>query len=320
MRAAVLVILAAVGVVGVLAGTASATVTIATVPVGDAGNPGELSGAGAGGYGADRICGSVEYAYNIGQYEVTASQYCSFLNAKAKTDTYGLYNASMWNDTSNGCMIQQSGTSGNYTYSVATGYGNRPVNYVSYWDSCRFANWLHNGQDNGDTESGAYTLNGYNGDDGRTIQRNTNWQWAVTSEDEWYKSAFYNPSTGGYYDYPTSSNHLNIGTANYVYSYVGHTTDVGDYGNASPYGTFDQGGNVWEWHEAVMLGSWRGLRGGSFYTYENILRASNRDDYGNPSYESLGIGFRVVQVPEPATLMLLALGGLAITRRRLGQQ
>jgi hypothetical protein len=28
------------------------------------------------------------------------------------------------------------------------------------------------------------------------------------------------------------------------------------------------------------------------------------------------VGFRVVQVPEPATLSLLALGGLAILRRR----
>ena len=37
--------------------------------------------------------------------------------------------------------------------------------------------------------------------------------------------------------------------------------------SASPYGTFDQGGNVWEWNEtaySVCCGSYRGLRGGSF--------------------------------------------------------
>ena len=144
-----------------------------TVPVGDPGNAGEVSG---GVYGAtDRICGSVGYNYRVGKYEVTAKQYTDFLNAKAKSDPYGLYIISMW-DTSAGCKILQSGTSGNFSYSVASDYANRPVNCVSFWDACRFANWLGNGQGNGDTENGAYTIpNGYNGIDGRTIQRNAGW-------------------------------------------------------------------------------------------------------------------------------------------------
>ena len=83
-----------------------------------------------GGYGADRICGAVGYTYNIGKYEVTAGQYTEFLNAVAKTDTYGLYNTNMWSSTY-GCKIQQSGSSGSYTYSVASDYANRPVNYVA---------------------------------------------------------------------------------------------------------------------------------------------------------------------------------------------
>ncbi len=38
-----------------------------------------------------------------------------------------------------------------------------PVNFVSFWDGLRFANWLHNGQPTGaqgnsTTEDGAYTL------------------------------------------------------------------------------------------------------------------------------------------------------------------
>ena len=74
---------------------AQAAITIDTVPVGNAGNAGELSGAGAGGYGPDRICGSVGYTYNIGKYEVTAGQYTAFLNAVAATDTYGLYSTGM---------------------------------------------------------------------------------------------------------------------------------------------------------------------------------------------------------------------------------
>jgi hypothetical protein len=42
---------------------------------------------------------------------------------------------------------------------------NRPVLHASFLDACRFCNWLHNGQGDGDIESGAYTPNGYTGTD-----------------------------------------------------------------------------------------------------------------------------------------------------------
>lgn len=88
----------------------------------------------------------------------------------AKTDTCSLYNSGM----SIYCGIAQSGSSGSYAYSVASNDVNLPLVCVSFWDSCRFANWLGNGQPNGSegvgtTETGAYTLNGYDGDDGGTI-------------------------------------------------------------------------------------------------------------------------------------------------------
>jgi hypothetical protein len=62
---------------------AQASIVIDTVPVGNPGNAGELSGAGAGGFGPDRICGTVAYTYSIGKYEVTAGQYTEFLNKVA---------------------------------------------------------------------------------------------------------------------------------------------------------------------------------------------------------------------------------------------
>ena len=125
-----------------LGSLAQAAITIDTVPVGDPGNAGELSGAGAGGYGPDRTCGPVAYSYKIGKYEVTAAQYADFLNKVATTDTYGLYNANMDAavEYSQGCNIKRSGSSGSHTNSVAADWANRPVNYVSYWDACRFAN------------------------------------------------------------------------------------------------------------------------------------------------------------------------------------
>jgi len=100
-----------------------------------------------------------------------------------------------------------------------------------------------------------------------------------------------------------------------------YRTEVGDHENSdSPYGTFDQGGNVWEWNEAVLYGLYRGLRGGSFSTYDNYLHASYRYYYDGPypSCEFRSIGFRVVEVPEPVSLGLLALGTAVLLTRRGG--
>ncbi|MBN1491491.1 MAG: SUMF1/EgtB/PvdO family nonheme iron enzyme [Phycisphaerae bacterium] len=318
LRASVFVL-----VVALLAGTAMA-VNIETVPVGNPGNAGELSGSGAGGYGPNRICGAVAYTYNIGKYEVTAGQYTEFLNKVAAADMYGLYNTYMWSDTY-GCKIQRSGSSGSYTYSVASNYANRPVNYVSWGDSVRFANWLHNGQPTGPqgagtTETGAYTLNGAMTDaELSAVTRNVNWKWAITSEDEWYKAAYHKNDgiTGNYWPYPTSSDHINTSMANYGMS-VGHTTDVGGYLYPSPYGTFDQGGNVWEWNEAAPYSAFRGERGGSFSSYDGDLLASGRNYGDYPTYECVSIGFRVSEVPEPTSLALLAFGGIGMVVRRGG--
>lgn len=309
-----------------------------TVTVGDPGNAADTRYETPG-------YGSVGYTYNIGKYEITAKQYCDFLNAKAKTDTYGLYNSFMdAGHDSYGCGIKRSGDSGNYTYSVADDWANRPVNWVSYWDACRFANWLGNSQGNGDTETGAYTLNGYNGDDGSWIQRNVGATWVVTSEDEWYKAAYYKGggTTAGYWLYPTSSNtapgrdmadasgnNANYHTPPYEFPHAPpidsdkYTTVVGEFENSdSPYGTFDQGGNVFEWNEAIVYQpaniAFRGLRGGSCDVGGSNLQASYRY-YGGALGENQQFGFRVSEVPEPSSIIALA-GGLisllGIRRRR----
>ena len=59
-----------------------------------------------------------------------------------------------------------------------------------------------------------------------------------------------------------------------------YRTEVGAHENSdSPYDTFDQGGNVWEWNEAILYGSYRGLRGGSFDYHDGFLRAASRADF-----------------------------------------
>jgi len=313
-------------------------VTIETVPVGNVGN------ADDNGYGA------VSYDYNIGKYEVTAGQYRDFLNAVAATDTYGLYSASM-DSSSWGCQITRSGSSGSYTYDFSgrpsgteADWADRPVNYVSWGDAARFANWLHNGQpglvtpvgqDLNSTEDGAYFLNGATDDaDLLAVLREADWTWAITSEDEWYKAAYHknDGDSNNYFDYPTSSdtapsndlttpddgnNATFYDNGYYTIDSPYYRTEVGEHEESnSPYDTFDQGGNVWEWNEAV-IGSYRGLRGGSFYYGGNTLHGSLRLNI-DPTYEGDDIGFRVSEVPEPASMAILVLGAVGLVSRRKG--
>ena len=161
--------------------TAVSAVTIDWVIVGDPGNAPDDTGRGR-----------VDYVYRIGKYEVTNSQYCEFLNSVAASDTYGLYNPEMASGYGGTGGITRSGTPGSYTYSARAGHANMPVNYVSYYDSLRFVNWLANGQisgsqDSSTTEDGAYTFTGATSASGRKPGAEV----FLTSEDGWQKAAFY---------------------------------------------------------------------------------------------------------------------------------
>ena len=311
------------------------------VTVGDAGNPNDQDYSGQAQFGA------VATSYAIGTYEVTLNQYTAFLNAVAATDTYALYNTSMASDL-NSAGIARANSPGSYTYSVI-GSGARPVTYVSFYDAMRYANWLGSGS----TETGTYTLLGGTEvpSNGLTVARNGGAQVWIPSENEWYKAAYYDPSVGGpvddYWLYPTQSdaipnsrngsvsdansgnfyrddavaNGFNGGLAvTNSTSYSGtqnYLTDAGAFTQAdSYYGTFDQGGNVWEWNDTI-IGSSRGLRGGSWDYRESYLQAGPRYFDVGPKSEYDYVGFRVATVPEPtAAVSLIFAGGLLLSRRK----
>jgi sulfatase modifying factor 1 len=284
--------------------TTSASVTMDWITVGNAGNSADpLTGYGA-----------VGYEYRIGKYEVTNAQYGAFLNAAAKTDSYGLYNSKM-----SSLGITQSGSSGSYTYSVTTALANRPVAHISWYDAARMANWMMNGQGSGSTETGAYTLNGAISG---IVLANAGAQVYIPTEDEWYKAAYYNAASQTYSLHANGQNSITMADANYSNSVGSSTasTDVGTYSaDPSSYGTFDQGGNVVEWNDAVISDSLRGLRGGAWGSLDvNNLASSSR--YGSdPSLESdYGyFGFRLASVPEPSSLVLTMLAsGMMLSRRK----
>jgi formylglycine-generating enzyme required for sulfatase activity len=276
-----------------LAVQAQALVSISWVTVED---PDATSDAATG-------YGNVNSAYRIARYETTISQYVEFLNSAAKSDPYGLYNPSMASDL-NIAGIARSGISGEYVYSVI-GNGNKPVTYVSWFDAARFANWIHNGQTPGGTETGVYNLSGSTSGIHSVQPGASIW---IPTEDQWYKAAYHVPATlSSFWSYPTSSSlaqsngsavegvlvgnpfsgyyvvYNSYAAANFFYndginnSYNGgyavtesstysssqnYLTPVGNYVGSSPYGsvfiksphgTYDQGGNVWEWNDATAV-------------------------------------------------------------------
>ena len=289
-------------------------VTIDWVTVGDPGNgPDTASNC------FSENCGSVGYSYFLSKFEVTNAQYAEFLNAKAAEDPLELYNPLMDEELQGG--ITRSGNSGSFAYSVKPGFENKPVNYVSFFDALRFSNWLRNGLGGGDTETGAYTLEGGTAvpSNWMTVTRNAGAHIFLPSENEWYKAAYYDLISASYFEFPAGFDATITCTAPTAapnsancFGGIPGVTDVGAFaGSASPNGTFDQGGNVWEWNEEIALGSSRGLRGGNWGVFVGDL-ASSAPSSAHPSVERGGIGFRLASlVPEPGT-SLLSMTSLAV--------
>jgi formylglycine-generating enzyme required for sulfatase activity len=272
------------------------------VPIGDADNPDDTTGS-------PNPAGKVEYAYRMGKFEISED------------------------------MINKANTLGGLGITHDNRGANKPATSVSWFEAATFVNWLN-------TSTGhtpAYKFNGstfelwQSGDAGynpNNLFRNSQAFYFLPSADEWHKAAYYDPTVGVYYDYPTGSDSAPDGI-----DFAGDTTfdavfldggfnpepnDITDVGVLSPYGTAGQGGNVFEWEETEFdlvndsSSSARGVRGGDWNNGSGGLLSSLRS-FGFPTGEySGGVGFRVASIPEPSTMLLgvFGAGGLLVWRRR----
>jgi formylglycine-generating enzyme len=314
-------------------------VTIDWVTVGDPGNAADTTGD-------PNPAGAVADAFQIMKYEWTNSQYVDFLNAvdASGTNPNSVYNTNMGSDARGGISFTSGASSGS-KYAARTNMGDKPVNYVSWFDAARVANWLQNGQGSGSTETGAYTLSG--AISGTAPAVNPGASYFLPTEDQWYKAAYYKggSTNAGYWDYATQSdtaptavtadgtgvgsagstgNFANFNSAADWNSQNGNVTTVGTNGGASAYAAFDMSGNIREWNDLTgAAGLSRGLRGGHWNVNTPFHLSSSDSGSGNPSGEFSGIGFRLaspVAVPEPSTWVMglagIACGGWQVYRRR----
>jgi formylglycine-generating enzyme required for sulfatase activity len=226
-------------------------------------------------------------AYYIGKYEVTNTQYANFLNDVGKQSDGG----PPWLDI---YWSQIDSVGGSYV--PKSGFEDHPVVAVSWHGAVTYCDWLT-------TKTG------------NTYRLPTEAEWEKAARGDTSKNA----GLGHQRRYPWGDN-IDSSYANYDDNY---TTPVGYYDGSlrgsyqtndgsSPYGAYDMAGNVFEWCSdwysssyystspttnplGPVTGSYRVLRGGSWYYGPYSLRSAYRSPYYHPTYTNSHIGFRCVR-------------------------
>jgi formylglycine-generating enzyme required for sulfatase activity len=158
--------------------------------------------------------GSVSYTYYIGKYPVTNCEYVEFLNS---VDPEGLNPEGVYSDSMNdfvwGGITYVSGNAIGDKYETKTNMDNKPVNYITWFSTARYCNWLHNGRQTYNTTNdaandrnfGSYNINTETS--GNRVPKESGANYYIPTENEWHKAAYYKGggTDAGYWTYPTQS-------------------------------------------------------------------------------------------------------------------
>ncbi len=178
--------------------------------------------------------GGVGYGFGIGKLEVTVGQYVKFLNT---VDPAGRNTRKLYSETESGAAWPRFGQidfsagapAGRHYSAAAPEWLDKPYGFANFLRSARFVNSLYNGKllskQSGTegpysfvtyrvrlsrkTEQGMYDMRK------RSTTRTKKTGFVVPSQNEWIKSAYYDPGRGGtysYWKYPTNAGVFGDGT------------------------------------------------------------------------------------------------------------
>ena len=265
--------------------------------------------------GSPNPVGAVSYTYQLGTYEVSE-------------DMITKYNANF--GTANGLVITQDSRG-----------ADKPATSVSWNEAARFVNWLNTST--GGVAAYKFTTGGVNdnialwspndaGYNSANLFRNSLATYVLPSLDEWYKAAYFDPTSSNYFNFPNGSDNAPTtvasgtiaGTAVYGQPEDAVPADITLAGGLSPFGIMGLGGNVWERQETEADfdnssgSSDRWVRGGSRGSGSTALLSSSLQFAPDPFNEGQWVGFRVarlpssaVAVPEPGSFVVWSVMGLS---------
>jgi formylglycine-generating enzyme required for sulfatase activity len=217
-------------------------------------------------------------SFSIGKYEVTQAQFAAFIEATGyRTDAEKegwsyVWTGSEW-EKANG-VTWRNNTSGNGVQPST-----HPIIHVSWNDAIAFCNWL---------------------------SEVTGKSYRLPTEAEWeYAARGGNNSQG--YKYSGSDS---LGSVGWYNENSGSSTHAVGKKSPNELGLYDMSGNVWEWcsdwyganyysgspssnPRGPSSGSYRVLRGGSWYYYATHCRVAYRYNY-TPDFRNDYYGFRLV--------------------------
>ena len=219
--------------------------------------------------------GAVKYEFEIACRQTTNREYAEFLNAIAASPSSDVdcYVSDM--------EIRRHQEDGQLRYSVSGESADRAVTHVSWTDAIRYCNWLHHGKPTvavgpATTESGAYVISA----DGRTALRQPLAKFALPSDHEWFKAAYYDPAAG----YRLYEQNEQGGLEVIRYNPAALSKD-------GVSGLYDR---LWEWNEDRVNQLFRSVRSGAWFVGNNRQAAGRL--YSNPALRLPNIGFRVVRL------------------------